>query len=99
MMRLCALPLVIALECRIAAHLHMPAQRVRRTHLPLVLLWANYAAQADGMETWWRTETAARKDAEMVHSELASLRASADAVTQLWQDQQADDLLMIDYDD
>ena len=93
MMRLCALPLVITLECRIAAHLHMPTQRVRRTPLPLVLLWANYAAQADGMETWWLTETAARKDAEMVHSELAALRASADAVAQLWYDQQADDLV------
>jgi hypothetical protein len=92
MMRLCALPLVITLECRIAAHLHMPTQQVRRTPLPLVLLWANYAAQADGMETWWRTETAARKDAEMVRSELARLRASADAVTQLWHDQQADDI-------
>lgn len=99
MMRLCALPLVIALECRIAAHLHMPMQRVRRTPLPLVLMWANYAAQADGMETWWRTETAARKDAEMVHSELASLRAQADDLVGSWQDHQADDLLTIDYDD
>ena len=90
MMRLCALPLVITLECRIAAHLHMPTQRVRRTPLPLVLLWANYAAQADGMETWWLTETAARKDAEMVRSELASLRASAAAVTQLWHDEAED---------
>ena len=84
MMRLCALPLVITLECRIAAHLHMPTQRVRRTPLPLVLLWANYAAQADGMETWWMTETAARKDADMVHSELASLRAQADDLVNGW---------------
>lgn len=84
MMRLCALPLVITLECRIAAHLHMPTHRVRRTPLPLVLLWANYAAQADGMETWWLTEAAARKDAEMVHSELASLRAQADDLVNGW---------------
>ena len=84
MMRLCALPLVITLECRIAAHLHMPTQRVRRTPLPLVLLWANYAAQADGMETWWLTETAAHKDAEMVRSELAALRASADELVDGW---------------
>ncbi len=84
MMRLCALPLVVTLECRIAAHLHMPMQRVRRTPLPLVLLWANYAAQADGMETWWLTETAARKDAEMVRSELAALRASADDLVDGW---------------
>ena len=84
MMRLCALPLVITLECRIAAHLHMPAQRVRRTPLPLVLLWANYAAQAEGMETWWLTETAARKDAEMVHSELAALREAACDLVDGW---------------
>lgn len=84
MMRLCALPLVVTLECRIAAHLHMPMQRVRRTPLPLVLLWANYAAQADGMETWWLTETAARKDAETVHSELAALRASACDLVDGW---------------
>lgn len=84
MMRLCALPLVVTLECRIAAHLHMPMQRVRRTPLPLVLLWANYAAQADGMETWWLTETAARKDAETVRSELASLRASACDLVDGW---------------
>lgn len=84
MMRLCALPLVITLECRLAAHLHMPTQRVRRTPLALVLLWANYAAQADGMETWWLTETAARKDAEMVRSELASLRASACELVEGW---------------
>lgn len=84
MMRLCALPLVVTLECRIAAHLHMPMQRVRRTPLPLVLLWANYAAQADGMETWWLTETAARKDAETVRSELASLRAQACELVDGW---------------
>ena len=93
MMRLCALPLLITFECRIAAHLHMPTQQVRRAPLPLVLLWLNYAAQVDGMETWWLTETAARKDADMVRSELAALRASADAVTQLWHDQQDDDLV------
>ena len=84
MMRLCALPLVVTLECRIAAHLHMPMQRVRRTPLPLVLLWANYAAQADGMETWWLTETAASKGADMVHSELAALRAEADDIGAGW---------------
>ena len=84
MMRLCALPLLITFECRIAAHLHMPTQRVRRAPLPLVLLWLNYAAQVDGMETWWLTETAARKDAEMVRSELASLRAQADDLVDGW---------------
>lgn len=36
------------------------------------------------METWWLTETAARKDAEMVHSELASLRAQADDLVNGW---------------
>ncbi len=85
MMRLCALPLVVTLECRIAAHLHMPMQRVRRTPLPLVLLWANYAAQADGMETWWLTETAAQKGADVVRSELAALRAGADDIGTGWE--------------
>ena len=85
MMRHCRLPLVVSFECKIAAHLHLPTVQVRRAPLPLVLLWLNYAAQADGMETWWLTETVARKDADMVHSELAALRA------------QADDLLTMDY--
>lgn len=85
MLRHCRLPLVVSFECKLAAHLHLPTVRVRRAPLPLVLLWLNYAAQADGMETWWLTETVARKDAEMVHSELAALRA------------QADELLTIDY--
>lgn len=85
MMRLCALPLLITFECRIAAHLHIPTQRVRRAPLALVLLWLNYAAQADGMETWWLTETAARKDAEMVRSELACLRAQADDIGSGWE--------------
>lgn len=84
MMRLCALPLVITLECRLAAHLHMPTQRVRRAPLALVLLWANYAAQADGMETWWLTETAARLDAAGVQASLASLRAQADDLVEGW---------------
>ena len=62
----------------------MSPERVRRAPLPLVLLWANYAAQADGMETWWLTETAARKDAEMVRSELANLREQADDIGNGW---------------
>lgn len=84
MMRLCALPLVITLECRIAAHLHMPMQRVRRAPLALVLLWANYAAQADGMETWWLDEGPARLDAAAVHENLASLRDQADDLVDGW---------------
>lgn len=75
---------MITLECRLAAHLNMPMARVRRAPLPLVLLWANYAAQADGMETWWLTETAARKDADTVHSELDTLRAEADDISTWW---------------
>lgn len=78
MLRHCRLPLVVSFECKLAAHLHLPTVRVRRAPLPLVLLWLNYAAQADGMETWWLTETVARKDADTVHSELAALRAQAD---------------------
>lgn len=36
------------------------------------------------METWWLTETAARKDAEMVRSELANLREQADDIGNGW---------------
>lgn len=78
------MPLVITLECRLAAQLHVTPERVRRAPLPLVLLWANYAAQAEGMETWWLTETAPRKDAEMVRSELANLREQADDIGSGW---------------
>jgi hypothetical protein len=85
MMRHCRLPLVVSFECKIAAHLHLTTVQVRRAPLPLVLLWLNYAAQADGMETWWLDEAPARQDAAGVREKLASLRA------------QADDLLTIDY--
>ena len=78
------LPLVVSLECRMAAHLHMPTVRVRRMPLPLLLLWANYVAQADGMETWWLQEQAAIKGAEAVHTELAALRAQADDIGAGW---------------
>lgn len=84
-MRHCPLPLLVSFECRIAAHLHMPVARVRRAPLPLVLLWLNYAAQADGLETWWLDETAARKDAQAVAAELAQLRAAADETASLWE--------------
>ena len=84
MMRLCRLPLVVSFECKIAAHLHMPTQRVRRAPLPLVLLWLNYAAQADGMETWWIDEGAVRLDAAAVRENLATLRAQADELVDGW---------------
>ena len=80
------MPLVVSFECRIAAHLHLPMVQVRRAPLALVLLWLNYAVQSDGMETWWLTETAARKGAEVVRSELASLRAAADDMVDGWQE-------------
>lgn len=76
----------MTLECRLAAHLNMPMARVRRAPLPLVLLWANYAAQADGMETWWLAESAARRDAATVHSDLTALRAQADDIVTAWAD-------------
>lgn len=84
MMRRAPLPLVITLECRIAAHLHMPTVRVRRAPLPLVLLWLNYAAQADGMETWWIDEGPVRLDAAGVHENLTTLRAQADDLVAGW---------------
>ena len=78
------MPLVVALECRLASHLNMPMARVRRAPLPLVLLWLNYAVQSDGMETWWLAETAAHKGADMVQRELAALRAEADDISTWW---------------
>lgn len=84
MMRQCRLPLVVSFECKIAAHLHLPTVRVRRAPLPLVLLWLNYAAQVDGMETWWLDEGPARLDAAGVHENLATLRAQADDLVDGW---------------
>lgn len=84
MMRHCRLPLVVSFECKIAAHLHLPTLQVRRAPLPLVLLWLNYAAQADGMETWWLDEAPARQDAAGVHENLATLRAQADDLVDGW---------------
>ena len=73
------------LECRLAGHLHLPPREVRRKPLALALLWCNYAAQQDGLETWWLDETAARKDAQAVAAELAQLRAAADETASLWE--------------
>lgn len=70
---------MVAFECRLAAHLHVDSVRVRRAPLPLVLLWMNQAAQADGMETWWIDADGERKSAERVGAELAELRAEAAA--------------------
>ena len=58
--------------------MHVDGVRVRRAPLPLVLLWLNQAAQADGMETWWLTDAGEQKSAERVAAELAELRAAAD---------------------
>lgn len=84
MLRHCALPLMVSLECRLAAHLHMSTVRVRRMPLALLLLWANYVAQAEGLETWW-LEAAEMKDAAGVHAELAELRAQADDIGSGWE--------------
>lgn len=62
-----------------AAHLHLDPRRVRRAPLPLVLLWANHAAQADGLETWWTNEEE-RRSADDLHEHLAALRKSADDI-------------------
>lgn len=83
-MRKCPLPLVVALECRLAAHVHLDPVRVRRAPLPLVLLWANHAAQVDGQETWWMDEQATRKDAAGVRQDLAAARAQAAQVGEGW---------------
>lgn len=71
------MPLLTVLECRLAAHLHMPPREVRRKPLALALLWCNYAAQQDGLETWWCAGgPAAVSDAE-VDARIAAARASA----------------------
>ena len=78
------MPLVVACECRLAAHLHMDTVRVRRAPLPLVLLWLNHAAQADGMETWWLEECEQTRGAEAMAAELAALREAAAEDCTFW---------------
>lgn len=75
------MPLVVACECRLAAHLHMDLVRVRRAPLPLVLLWLNHAAQADGMETWWLDECEPVRGEDAMAAELRALRAAAEDCT------------------
>ena len=66
---------MVAVECRVASYLRMDPMRVRRTALPLVLLWMNYAAQVDGLETWWMETEYQRMSAEEVREHIAELRA------------------------
>lgn len=76
-MRACALPLLTIWECRLATAYHVPPAVVRRWPLALALLRCNYAAQVDGMETWWPDERST--DAE-VDARVAAARAGALAV-------------------
>lgn len=56
----------------------MQPREVRRKPLALALLWCNYAAQADGLETWWMAGAeAAVSDAE-VDAKIAAARADDD---------------------
>lgn len=55
----------------------MQPRAVRRLPLALALLWCNYAAQHDGMETWWCSGGAGRNDAA-VDEKIRALRAGAD---------------------
>lgn len=72
-------------ECRIAACLHLDPVRVRRMPLALALLRMNWAAQADGMETWWRRGAEERKDAATVHRQLHELVAEAGVFAEVWE--------------
>lgn len=65
------------LQCHLAAHLHLPPAQVRRLPLALAQLWCNYAAQADGMETWWPQDTPEKAPSEAVDAHIAALRAQA----------------------
>lgn len=65
------------LECRLAGHLHLPPREVRRKPLALALLWCNYAAQQDGLETWWTVGRAAAVSDAEVDARIAAARASA----------------------
>lgn len=65
---------MVAVECRVASYLRMDPLRVRRTALPLVLLWMNYAAQVDGMETWWMDTSERRLSEDEVHECIRALR-------------------------
>ena len=71
------------LECRLAGHLHLPPREVRRKPLALALLWCNYAAQQDGLETWWRVDDG-QLDAAGVAAGLAKARAAADELAGMW---------------
>lgn len=71
------MPVLTVLECRLAGAMNLPPRAVRRLPLALALLWCNYAAQHDGMETWWCSGGAGRNDAA-VDEKIRALRAGAD---------------------
>lgn len=66
------------LECRLAGHLHLPPREVRRKPLALALLWCNYAAQQDGLETWWTAGGAAAVSDAEVDAKIAAARGEED---------------------
>jgi hypothetical protein len=61
----------------------MPPREVRRKPLALALLWCNYAAQQDGLETWWCVDDG-QLDAASVAAGLAEARAAADELAGMW---------------
>lgn len=79
-MKQCALPLAVAMECRLASRLHIAPLRARRMPLALGLLWLNYAAQEDGMETWWVTAEEVGMDDAALDAHIERLLADADAL-------------------
>ena len=79
------MPLLTILECRLAGHLHLPPREVRRKPLALALLWCNYAAQQDGLETWWTVRRAdAVSDAE-VDSKIQAAKAGQNEPWMDWE--------------
>lgn len=71
--------MLISLQCHLAAHLHLPPAQVRRLPLALAQLWCNYAAQMDGLETWWPTLAEPDAGDEPIDAHIARLRAEAAA--------------------
>ena len=68
------------MECRLASRLHIAPLRARRMPLALGLLWLNYAAQEDGMETWWVTADEVGMDDAALDAHIEKLRAGEDAL-------------------
>lgn len=66
----------MVLECKLARYMGLAPREARRKPLALALLWLNYIAQTEGMETWWHGGSeSGRLGAEALREHLRTLRA------------------------